>query len=594
MSRTIRPAQHRLEEFDDGSAPAPTPAGRPRPPPLPGVWTVADGLVQHPGLKPRTLRALPFQMDLARIGLDADLLVVLPTGLGKTVIAALVAAEVLRRGPGKIVFLAPTRPLVQQHAESFASWLLPLRSVRFTGTVKRPVRQGHWEDADVVFATPEIVANDLAAGRYDLTDVTLLIVDEAHHAVGKYAYVPIAARFRVERPAGGHVLALTASPGGRDERIEAVVNALGVGRVEARTRDDPGVREFVQPVEVDQVWVRLPPELESVRTLLSEARHAEARSLQKMGYLRKKPIAHLSVKDLIALRAEIFARPGPMTRKFGPLFHQLILLHLHHAQERLETQGMEPFRQYVERVRAKPKPSRGDLAFLRHPEVVRAVEEAVRYLGETKESSHPKLDALARIVDAELARERAHPPRILVFAQYRDTIVGIQERLEARGLTVARFVGQSSRDDGDRGMSQKEQAHVLAAFRDGRFPVLVASSVAEEGLDVPDVDLVVFFEAVPSEIRAIQRRGRTGRSSLGRVVVLLTEATRDVGYQRAEARREAAMGRIVRRLSAAARKRALEERGGGDSSQSPSERPAGRTGPGDVLARDARAGSDSK
>ncbi|MCI4366629.1 MAG: hypothetical protein L3K08_02635, partial [Thermoplasmata archaeon] len=127
--------------------------------------------------------------------------------------------------------------------------------------------------------------------------------------------------------------------------------------------------------------------------------------------------------------------------------------------------------------------------------------------------------------------------------------------LEAEGWEVGRFVGQSSRDAEDPGMNQKEQARVLEGFRAGRFPVLVASSVAEEGLDVPDVDVVVFFESVPSEIRAIQRRGRTGRSSLGRVVLLLTRETRDVGYQRAEVRREKAMGRIVRRLSAEGRRR---------------------------------------
>jgi len=108
-------------------------------------------------------------------------------------------------------------------------------------------------------------------------------------------------------------------------------------------------------------------------------------------------------------------------------------------------------------------------------------------------------------------------------------------------------------------MNQKEQSRVLGAFRDGRFPVMVASSVAEEGLDVPNVDLVVFFESVPSEIRAIQRRGRTGRTSIGRVAVLLTRATRDVRYQVAEARREKAMRRIVRRLSSEARRRRAGE-----------------------------------
>jgi ERCC4-related helicase len=565
------PKQPRLEEFADGESfeLAVPPVPRVRPAALPGVWQVSEGFIEHPLLRPSTLRALPFQLDLARIGLDEDLLVVLPTGLGKTVIAALIAAEILRRSDGRLLFLAPTRPLVQQHATSFREWFRDLSSARFTGTVKHPVREGGWGSARAVFATPEIVANDLAAGRYDLKGVDLLVVDEAHHAVGKYAYVGVASRFRAERPATGRLLGLTASPGGRDERIEEVVGALGVRRIEARSREDPGVREYVQPVGVEYRWVQLPPEAKRIQELLATAARGTARKLQKMGYLRKKPITSLSVKDLIALRAEIFARPGPMVRKFGPLFHQLVLLHLHHAQERLETQGVEPFLQYVERVRGKEKPSRGDRAFVVLPELAQAVQEATAFLETRRATSHPKLDALVELLREESTKSRPHPLRILVFAQYRDTIQTIQERLELEGWTVGRFVGQATRDRSDRGMNQKEQAQVLTAFRDGRFPILVASSVAEEGLDVPDVDTVVFFEAVPSEIRAIQRRGRTGRTSVGRVVVMLTHETRDVGYQKAEGRREQAMGRIVRRLSARARERRRREQSEGTTRATP-------------------------
>lgn len=551
--------QRLLDDFGTGgsiadASPALS-AVRASPEGVPGVWRVVDGYVEHPFLRPKVVRALPFQLDLARVGLDEDLLVVLPTGLGKTVIAALLAAEILRRSPGKVLFLAPTRPLVQQHADSFRRWLTPMRSACFTGTVRRPVREGAWEMADLVFATPEIVQNDLVAGRYRLDEVALLVFDEAHHAVGKYVYVPIAERYRGERRGAARVLGLTASPGGKVERIEQVVGALGVRRIEARSREDEGVAEYVQPTEVDLVWVDLSPEATRIREMLAVAAHTTAHKLQKMGYLRKKPIRSLSVKDLVALRAEIFARPGPMVRRFGPLFHQLVLLHLHHAQERLETQGLEPFLQYLDRVAAKPKPSRGDLAFLKLPEVLSAREEAKEYLRSTKEPSHPKLDALVDLVRETLARPQDHPPRVLVFAQYRDTIQGIQTMLELQGWTVGRFVGQATRDPEDKGMNQKEQGRILQGFREGRFPILVASSVAEEGLDVPNVDLVVFFESVPSEIRAIQRRGRTGRTSLGRVAVLLTRATRDVQHQAAEVRREKAMKRIVRRLSQDARQR---------------------------------------
>jgi ERCC4-related helicase len=548
----------RLEEFDSG-APAPPDAPAAKPAALPGVWQVEGGWVRHPLLRAETIRAMPFQLDLARIAIADDLLVVLPTGLGKTVIAALAAAEVVRRDSGKVLVLAPTRPLVVQHADAFRSWFTSLRTARFTGTVRKPVREGAWDSAEIVFSTPELVDHDTKAGRYSLSDVGLIVFDEAHHAVGNYAYVPVATRFRAERRPGSRLLGLTASPGGEQARIDEVVGVLGVRRIEARHRDEPGVREYVQAVDVEYRWVDLPPEIRSIQYGLRAANLLEGRALQKMGYLRKKPLASLSVKDLVALRLEIFARPGPMTRKFGPLFHQLVLLHLHHALERLETQGVEPFVQYVDRVAAKEKLGRGDTAFLAAPALVQALAEARAILATAHSTSHPKIDSLVDLVREEFARPRDRPPRILVFAQFRDTIQGIRASLDANGWSAGRFVGQSTRDADDPGMSQAEQTSVLQEFRVGKFPILVASSVAEEGLDVPDVDLVVFFESVPSEIRAIQRRGRTGRSSLGRVVLLLTRDTRDVGYQKAEQRREEAMVRIVRRLSRDGRRARAEE-----------------------------------
>ena len=398
--------QRRLDEFGEGPALPIGPVERVRPPAIPGTWQTVDGKIEHPMLVAGTVRSIPFQVDFARIGIGEDLLVVLPTGLGKTAIAALVASEVLRREPGKLLFLAPTRPLVRQHADWFARTFRGLRIARYTGTVARPARSGSWEAADAVFATPELIANDLADGRYDLRSVALLVFDEAHHAVGKYAYVPIAERFRADRPSGSRLLGLTASPGGKDERIQEVVAALGVARIEARSRDDEGVREHVQPVDIELRWVTLPPELARIQSLLKESEREVARKLQRMGYLRKKPIDSISIKDLVALRSEIFARPGPMTRKFGPLFHQLILLHLHHSLERLETQGATPFLQYVDRVEHKEKPSRGDRAFLGVPGLVQARREATSLINETRVASHPKLDALLALVEEVFRQDR--------------------------------------------------------------------------------------------------------------------------------------------------------------------------------------------
>ena len=96
-----------------------------------------------------------------------------------------------------------------------------------------------------------------------------------------------------------------------------------------------------------------------------------------------------------------------------------------------------------------------------------------------------------------------------------------------------------------KGMDQKKQTEVLDRFRDGQFSVLVSSSIGEEGLHVPDVDLVIFYEAVPSEIRSIQRRGRTGRTRPGRVIILLAEGTIDEGYYYSSINREKFMKTLV-------------------------------------------------
>jgi ERCC4-related helicase len=554
--------QTTLDQFE-GEAPRPFLPPEPVAEPLPvtpeGTEIVEEGgYVRHPLLRPERIRAFPFQLVIARRALEEDVMVVLPTGLGKTVIAALVAAERLRTRRGKVLFLAPTRPLVEQHYRSFGQWFRRLSRAKFTGTVTSPRREGGWSSAEAIFATPQLVVNDLREGRYSLRDVGLLILDEAHRAVGNYAYTEVAAVYRTQRSERGCLLALTASPGGSGARIEEVLNTLSIRRVEARSPDDPDVVSYVKGIDTEHVRVPLAPELIPVQKALKGVGHEAMVRLQRMGFLRQKPLAVTGVKDLLAARGAILARPGPMGRKFGALYQLMLAIHAHHALELVETQGPQPFLDYLGRLAGKPKPGRADRTFLSDPRVVTAREAARALVLKGGEGSQPKLDELVRVVGETLSSNpRA---KVLVFAQYRDTVRLLEEALRKAGHAAHRFVGQASRSTRDRGMNQREQGQLVEAFREGRFPVLVASSVAEEGLDIPDVDLVVFYEALPSEIRTIQRRGRTGRSGAGRVVVLMSRATRDEGYFHAERKREAAMRRHIRRYSLEGRVRGQEEK----------------------------------
>ena len=83
---------------------------------------------------------------------------------------------------------------------------------------------------------------------------------------------------------------------------------------------------------------------------------------------------------------------------------------------------------------------------------------------------------------------------------------------------------------GKTGLKQKKQIETVQKFRDGDYDVLIATRVGEEGLDISEVNLVVFYDNVPSSIRYVQRRGRTGRKNAGRLVVLIAKNTIDETY----------------------------------------------------------------
>jgi Fanconi anemia group M protein len=222
-----------------------------------------------------------------------------------------------------------------------------------------------------------------------------------------------------------------------------------------------------------------------------------------------------------------------------------------HALELVETQGVGAFRAFLER-QGSERPSPAQRAFLGDEEVVQA-REMLR--GMTLE--HPKVETAIAIVTAQLT---ASPDsRVIVFAQYRQTAELLEQEFARLGggvVRAARFVGQASRDGID-GMSQKEQTGLLDRFRAGEVNCLIATSVAEEGLDVPSTDLVVLYEPVPDVIRSIQRRGRTGRARPGRAVVLVAQGTRDVGLQRGAKGKERRMHEMLERLEEEVRRGAV-------------------------------------
>jgi Fanconi anemia group M protein len=494
------------------------------------------------------LEAREYQKRIAEVATSTNTLVVLPTGLGKTIIAILVAAEMLRRHPDcKVMVLAPTKPLVLQHLRAFSRELkLPEGSMAaLTGTVDPGEREYLWMKSRVVFATPQTVYNDVRHGRVSLQNVVLAVFDEAHRSVKDYTYTRLATVYR-ESAIRPLIMGLTASPGASKEKVDEIKRNLFIEAVEARSEESDDVRRYVEKTYVETIKVRVPDEYYETTLRLRELYNDKVKKLLSGGFLRTNRVSKKALLEArIAISARLKAAQASGGQKgyiFGAIMNQAQAVAILHGLEMIETQGAPPLLRYLEKMQEKPDKGKAISSMVRDPRWLKIREEA----GRLADIPHPKIAVMLNTVKDQLRRKP--DSRVIVFTQYRDTIEDIVKALDREGLSARRFVGQSDRE-GSRGMDQQLQTETLDLFRKGEFKVLVSSSIGEEGLHVPDVDLVVFYEAVPSEIRYIQRRGRTGRTTEGRVVILLAEGTVDESYYYSTLLKESRMRELVRESS---------------------------------------------
>jgi ERCC4-related helicase/ERCC4-type nuclease len=501
--------------------------------------------LEHPHLLPQTVEKRLFQLDLAATALTASSLIVVPTGLGKTVIALMVLLA--RMDKGRVLFLAPTKPLVEQHAV-FLQRVLKDKDIvtMMTGESPPEKRIESWGKSRIVVSTPQVIENDLLSRRIDLKDVSLVIFDEAHRAVGGYAYVYIADRYHREAKSP-LVLGITASPGSQSEKIAEICTNLSIEKIQTRTENDPDVAPFVHDREIEWVKLTVPKELLLIRSAIEELLSRRIDDLNLLGISPVRIDAKSSKKELLGLQATLMSSAKTLANKstFAAISLMAEIFKLHHAVELAETQGPDALARYFQRLEGEALSRSGSKASRRimQDPGFRQVVDALPSL----EVEHPKPAAVKRILQEQIAAKPES--RIMVFTNYRDTATSLLSFLKDEPAILAvRFVGQSSRDN-DQGLSQKKQAEILQKFRAGDYNVLIATSVGEEGIDIPATDLVLFYEPVPSEIRSIQRKGRTGRARAGRVVVLMAKGTRDEAYHWISERKEKNMNRQIRDLS---------------------------------------------
>jgi len=500
--------------------------------------------INHPLLKPDAVEQRLYQLALAGEAIKRSTLIVLPTGLGKTVIALLVMVS--RLSKGKILLLSPTKPLVEQHFSFFKNVLNipPENIILFTGNTPPGKRENMWEKARLVISTPQVIENDLLAKKINLEQVSCIIFDEAHRGTGNYSYVYIAQKYASQNPEP-LVLGITASPGSNTEKIQEVCANLHIKSVEMRTDSDPDVKPYIFDKDIEWKYVSVPVEIKGLKQLMEKVLTNRIDKLHELGIISDFQ-KHFSKREMLDLQARLQTqlRSFPDQKIYQGISLLAEIFKVSHAIEISDTQGASALSKYFERLDNEARSKGGSKAAKRLMEDL-SMRQAVHHLSGC-DGNNPKLNAVKELVEKQIFD--APQSRVIVFTNYRDTAELVSNSLkEVPGIKPVKFVGQANNYK-DAGLTQKQQVEIIQKFKDGEYNTLVATSVAEEGLDIPATDLVVFFEPIPSEIRSIQRKGRTGRKHEGKVVILLAKGSKDEAYFWSSNRKEKQMVRTLENI----------------------------------------------
>ena len=494
-----------------------------------------------------------YQFSIVARGLFHNMLVALPTGLGKTFIAATIMLNWFRwTTDAQIVFVAPTKPLVSQQVKAcFEIAGIPKSATTMlTGGISPGLRAEEWQSKRVFFMTPQTIVNDLKTGICDPKRLVLIVVDEAHRATGGYAYVEVV-KFLKRFNQSFRVLALTATPGSSIESVQEVIDGLGISRVEIRTEESIDIRQYVHSRKIETVLFENSEEMVMVMDLFSRALQPVLNKLNGMNaYWAKDPMT-LTPYGCNQARQKWMASDAGRKANMGlksmvnTIFS--LLASLSHGIELLKFHGIGPFYHKV-------------LAF--RNEIHNNGKKGGKYSNQINESEpfqtmmsrvqiwinnpdfvgHPKLEYLQSVImnhflDAGDGRGASDPSgtRVMVFSHYRDSAEEIARVLKRREPMIRPhvFVGQATSKGSD-GMDQKTQLETIKQFQKGIYNTLVATSIGEEGLDIGEVDLIICYDASASPIRMLQRMGRTGRKRAGNIVVTLMKGKEENNFIKAK------------------------------------------------------------
>lgn len=509
-----------------------------------------DKFLGRKWIYPNNMAIRGYQKQAVEKALFTNAMIVLPTGLGKTFIAAVVMHNFHRWYPtGKIIFVAPTKPLVTQQIKECKkiSGIPSSDCVEITGTTQRAKRGHIWEEKRVFFATPQVIENDLENYSLPADQVKCLVIDEAHRAQGGYAYVRIVQYLNQRNKDGFRILALSATPGSDIQKVQQVMLNLYIGDMMFKTENDIDLMRFKNE-KVSKAWtVELVGKHREFADKFIKLTDTTFKELHRAGLTwGGDTVDKVPKYTLVVARQKLFDNPeyGRTRGKLG--FLACVAMTLSQAFELLALYGIRVFYSFIMKDLSKSRSNvktalSASVEFDAMLSNIRGMFGDYLELDITKKPNdnvdllqgHPKLRVVKDLLFKHFKEnDGKKETRVMIFTRYRDSVFDIVQSLMPYDEIIkpAAFIGQGNNDGG--GMTQGEQIRMVEDFKLGRFNVLVATCVAEEGLDIGEVDLIICYDTTSSPISNTQRRGRTGRKRSGNVQTLCTK-----GYEEKKLRK---------------------------------------------------------
>ncbi|MDD5253700.1 MAG: ERCC4 domain-containing protein [Candidatus Nanoarchaeia archaeon] len=486
-----------------------------------------------------------YQLNILETCKINNTLVILPTGLGKTKIAIMLAVNRLNLiNNSKILILTPTKPLAEQIGLEIKNSSNIKNIEVLTGLIPPEQRKELWKKSIVIVSTPQGLTNDLMNEKISLEDISLLVIDEAHRSIGDYDYVWIASQYN-KKAKMPRILALTASPGSDNKKIKEICNNLFIDSIEIRHREDEDVKKYVQDMNILWLNVDLPEEFKKVKDYLDLCYKSIILKLKNLGLIgpNQEYISKTQTLDIQRRIQGKLSQGEKDIRLWQGISLAAQLMKVQHAQELLGTQNLRSLHNYLNEIISKSSKVKANKNLAKDVNFKSALIQTNSLI--ENEFEHPKIKKIKELVLEQLNENKNS--KILIFNHYRESASLLEKELnKIKDVNAKLFVGQTKKSG--TGLSQKEQMEIIGKFSHLDYNVLISTSIGEEGLDIPQVDLVIFYEPVPSAIRSIQRRGRTARLKEGKVLILITKGTSDEAYHWSSFNKEKKMYKTLKDL----------------------------------------------